>query len=241
MQVLIVRIGLTMISYIPYGLRVSISPSNYDHSTVKFVLNNQFVIQNSLSLLCNEYARKAGNWAIKDIVDGNESNVINMEVEYPDINTIQSKPVVLASMNSTWAETKSYASPNGRREYGFSIYVNTTGTSIDYEIGTMCLGGIVQCGTGASITITNTLPSESMTPITGGNFCVAQFHTHTPYTHCNPTIHWREVGADYENASAYPQLVYDYIGDNDGLIYGGHDPQAPSQIYSKGVRRTIYP
>lgn len=214
-----------------YGLSVSVSPSGYSVSSVVFKINDTYILQSSNSLTCTAKARKSGYWSIQAIVNGSySSNVVYMEVQYPHISAIESVGVVSTAMTTAWANTKSTASSSGRREEGFSVYANTQGSSLAYEVGTTNLGPTVQCGTGATIGIYST-ESVSSTPLNGGRYLVAQFHTHTPFTYCDPSK-WRYTGPTMDdNDNICPQLIYDYIGVEYGVLRGGHALHAPDHLY----------
>ena len=220
-----------------YSLIVTITPSNYSPKAVIFKINNQYELQKNSSTTCNEKAKKAGNWAIKAIVDGYESNIYNVNVQFPEIGQIRAQSVIMSAMNAAWSSTRAATTQNSRREEGFSIYVNNiNGNTLTYEVGTTCTGSPVSCGTTATIAISRN-ETTSSSPLNGGKYCVAQFHTHTPFTYCSKTLS-RNVGPSGSDSDSFcPQLIFDYSA---GPLVGGHNINDGAQIYTLGSRRTQY-
>ena len=236
-----------------YNLQVSISPSNYNYSNVKFFIystTDSSELQSSTSLYCYLPARAAGYWTIKAFVDGNPSNEINVTVQYPDAQTIHSE--VFGEMASAWATTKLiYEQSNGvRQEIGFWIYAVTTGSKLSFDCDSPTSTGSVSGCAGVNATLDMPPPSQSVTnPVNGGRYYVAFFHTHTPIKKCS-IDDFRVVGPSPQDISVFasgssryvPAFLYDYTGYynysvNDYGIYGGHNLDAADQIYVFGAAR----
>jgi len=232
-----------------YGLSVSITPVDYSYSSVEFIINGEYTLQKGTSTSCNLQARKPGRWRIQAIVDGTPSNTITVEVRYPDVNAIVNNPVVASAMNAAWSTAKQAASSSGRTEYGFWIFVNTN--TMSYECVPAQPGRMV-CGcteTKASLSIGTPGEQSSESPLQGGKYAVAHFHTHTPLTYCRYVAAFRGTGPSDEDiailtSSSYrvPGLVYDYIAvwnsffEESGLT-GGHKLHASARVYTFGVNR----
>src|SRR5574344_8152 len=226
----------------PYNVTLTVNPNNATITSVKYLINDQYVLQNGTSLSCGERAKKAGYWTIKAVVNGTHtSNVVNVEVKYPDANAIRGNGVVSSNMAALWQETKHAASANGRSERACWIYVNTS--SMTYECGETIVGpNTVGCnGTSASVDMGSPSEAVSFSPIIGGKYAVAFFHTHTPLTFC-PSVSYRVVGPSpddesYSYSNNIPGFVYDYSGTWSYLEYrvnGGHSINIPSQFYNFG-------
>lgn len=174
--------------------------------------------------------------------------MVNVEVNYPDANTIMSNGVVSSNMAALWQETKNAASSNGRSERGCWIYINTA--SMTYECGTTIVGPNTEgcAGTAASVDIGSPSEAVSSSPIIGGKYAVAMFHTHTPLTFC-PSDNSRVVGPSPEDilfasSQGVPGFVYDYVGTwstVDYRILGGHSIDASSQLYIIGPVKRATP
>ena len=153
-------------------------------------------------------------------------------------------------MSSAWSATKTAASSSGRSERGFWVYANSTGSSLEFECGTIESGpNVTECETRAGIFPSSSIDQFSSSPLTGGKWGVAYCHTHTPLTYC-PSTNRRLVGPTEEDDAAHsqiPGLVYDY----DPIYYpdisfsgirGGHNINADAHMYvvNSTTRRTIY-
>jgi hypothetical protein len=233
----------------PYNISLTVNPSGATITSVKYLINDQYELQNGTSLSCEERAKKAGHWSIKAVVNGTHtSNVVNVDVNYPDANTIMSNGVVSSNMADLWQETKNAASANGRSERGCWIYINTT--SMTYECGTTIVGPNTEGCAGTSGQVDMGFRSESLSssPIIGGKYTVAFFHTHTPLTFC-PSGNSRVVGpsdydTDFAASEGVPGFVYDYNGTwsySDYRINGGHSIDASSQLFIFGPAKRETP
>jgi hypothetical protein len=235
-----------------YDLSLSyIALSGGTINNVEFIISKppgtEYTLQNGASTTCNEKSKKPGQWQIKATATLSSgiiiySNTVNVTVQYPDVNTIRSANAVSSKMASVWTQTKNAASSSGQREKGFVIYVNTT--SMSYECGPTIDGDIVSCTTGSiNITGNDAIPGS---PLNGGKYIVADFHTHPPLTYC-PTNTVRPVGPSSTDISGnMPGLVYDYTGSSvsgvtDNAITGGHNINAAAQIYTSGPNRRPTP
>jgi hypothetical protein len=145
-------------------------------------------------------------------------------------------------MATVWTQTKTWATIIDRVELGFGIYANTT--TFAYECGTTNMGTYTTCGHTSSISL-NFSDSPSNSPIQGGRYLVATFHTHTPLTYCLSIVS-RQVGpSDTDistaNSSKTPGILYDYVSQYSGGIRGGHNIDAPATIYTFGPDRKTTP
>ncbi|MDR0333130.1 MAG: hypothetical protein LBI15_06655 [Dysgonamonadaceae bacterium] len=196
-----------------------------------------------------------GRWSARAIVSlGNgrtiTSQPVPIEVRYPDINRIQSNSTITTAMNAIWVQTKDATSSSGRQEFGFWIYANTVTSSLTFERGPTQSGSRVSGCVGTNASIDPGSPSEniSQNPLTGGKFAVAHFHTHTPLTYCTGERGVGPSGSDDSWAlrNGIPGLVYDYTGSyvsfqtGTGII-GGHNINAPAQVYTFGPSRRSTP
>jgi hypothetical protein len=210
----------------------------------------QWIIQSG-GLTCSARAKKSGTWKIRAVVTLYDattvvSNTVNLTVQYPDVNTVKNNGTVSSNMSAVWQATKNAASSSGRYEKGFVIYANTT--TFAYECGTVSNGTTVSCGTVAGIGYISSESSANLSPVTGGRYIVATFHTHTPLTYCSNTYK-RPTGpssVDISEANGLPGILYDYVGQYfDDVKYtgiiGGHSINAASQIYLYGPNRRSTP
>jgi len=106
-------------------------------------------------------------------------------------------------------------------------------------------GGFVSGCAGTNASLSPGSPSESPTfsPLQGGKYAVAHFHTHTPLTYCPSNVGRDPVGPTGPDESlltssnyGIPGLVYDYVGDG-GKLYGGHSINANAQVYTFSLNR----
>jgi hypothetical protein len=235
-----------------YYLNVTASNGTITNATFKIskASGGQWILQNGTSTTCNEKAKKPGVWKIQataTLSPGGsiQSNTVTVTVQYPDVYTIKSNSTVSANMSTVWMQTKNAASSSGYMEKGFAIYVNTT--TMAYECGPTISGSIISCGNGGEgevyISGAELIPSS---PVQGGKYYVADFHTHPPLTYC-PSTDNRKVGpssTDISDANV-PGILYDYVGQNIpnyGVgIKGGHSLNAASTIYVYGPNRKNTP
>jgi hypothetical protein len=244
-----------------YDLEIILSYSA-NISNVTFEIGNtndfestHFILQNGMSTLCNERAKKAGKWTIRAVVSiiaglnihVIKSNIIDVTVQYPSVSTIRANEIVSTKMASVWQETKNAASSSGRMEKGFAIYVNTT--TMSYECGTTVNGPTASsCDVTGSVSV-NSAESSQSSPIAGAKYLVALFHTHTPLTYC-PNTKARPTGpssTDIQTANTRntPGILYDYTGEHIPNYYvgikGKHDINAASKLYTFGPNRRNTP
>lgn len=240
-----------------YGLTVLI-PSRRIPKKVEFQIgwkdqieSNYWVLQNSTSLICNNTAIKPGYWSIRVVVQMNDmttvtSEVKNIEVRYPKASTIQNNPAVIRKMENVWGLTKAALTPETRQELGFWIYANTQMVG-EYIFGPIQYGEPIKNEIGTHGSLTPGRPElhrPSSSPLVGGVYRVAFFHSHTPLTNCGPDAS-REVGfsdADINWVSGHaPLFVYDYVGERDfadgtTFVKGGHGIDDPASISYLGTR-----
>jgi hypothetical protein len=182
------------------------------------------------------------------------SNIVEIEVRFPNISEIKSDSVVVAAMLATWEHTKASASTAGRQEFGFWIYFDSRDGRGSYFCGAQTPGDkIANCkDTNGSLKpgrIDNLVFSTS--PLEGERRVVAIFHTHTPLTYCTEkeTMYRIPVGPSpsddtWASSEKIPGLVYDYKGSyfENGLgIKSGHKINGNAQVYDFGPDRAETP
>ena len=170
-----------------------------------------------------------------------------IEMQFPTSTDILNDPDITTFMENTWSATKNFASPSGRREMGFWIYINTKPDATEYYFkedvpdGEIITGSI---GTGGRISFSNpSLIEMNTNPLLGGKYVVGLFHTHTPITYLTQGA--RQVGPSPGDLSSYedlPGFIYDYTGQylpNEGItgIIYGHKIDDASHIYVYGSSR----
>ncbi len=158
-----------------------------------------------------------------------EGGIVRVD-SFPTVYEIASNSVVIAKMNKVWQQTIDYASPQGRREYGFYIFYDKS-TNL-YSFSDVIEGPIIaNCEISASIN----WPS-----LRDGSKLCALFHTHTSLQYCDGNLK-RNTGASHRdsisiNAGWLPGLIYDYSGQS---IISGQLKNSPHELYKYGVfRRT---
>ena len=229
-----------------YGLGISYEPSSptVPSNSIQFMISETG--QSAFTQLTATHALRPGVYNIYAACEWNDqtitsTNTLKVSVYYPDVHEIMS--AMTAQMDACWVKTLNAASTNGRREYGFWIYCNTTTSPPSYTEGMEEAGPIVQCGTTAYINFGFSVGSGHVN--LGGQYGVALFHTHTPYTYCDPVQDYRAVGlsdTDMPNANAtqVPWIIYDYEAisyDDFSGIKGKHDLYAPARLYTTGPYR----
>lgn len=240
----------------PFSLTVTTVPSGIQLSNIEYYIygngNQSYFKLNEISVSPFQcFARSSGYWnfiAVAPIGDSVlTSNSIMIEMQFPASTDILNDPDITTFMENTWSATKNFASPSGRKEMGFWIYINTKPDATEYYFkedvpdGEIITGSI---GTGGSITFSApSLVEMNTNPLLGGKYVVGLFHTHTPLTYLTDGA--RIVGPSPADLSCYadlPGFVYDYLGKFDihigdiGIIYG-HKIDDPSQIYVYGSSR----
>jgi hypothetical protein len=236
-----------------YTLTLSTVPSGLQLSNIKYYIYGNadqtlYKINDLSSSLFTGIARTPGNWNIKAVAntsgDSLVSDPIMIEMVFPQASDILCNSSVTSYMSNSWNETTTFASPAGRREKGFWIYINSKeNISEPYFIQNFPDGPIItgDINTHGSITPTPaTLQEINTSPLQGGKYVVAFFHTHTPLTYIT-AYGYRPVGPSpgdisYSNSINMPGFVYDYIGIYDPYILSiekvlltGHDINAPSK------------
>ena len=119
-----------------------------------------------------------------------------------------------------------------------------------YECGTTAEGDNIEgcAGTFGQVDVGFRSENVSSSPIIGGKYTVAFFHTHTPLTFC-PSGNSRVVGpsdydTDFAASEGVPGFVYDYNGTwsySDYRINGGHSIDASSQLFIFGPAKRETP
>lgn len=240
-----------------YQLEARITPECLDYDDVKFLIvlpTQSYTLQEHSGNVCNEKAVKPGKFKVVALLIYKGTSIISetkeIEVQYPSYNDITSNATVKAAMEKTWEETKKAASATGRKEKGFWIYLNTsTGQYVCEDIDD---GPLVTGCEGTNGEISMPPPKSyrpSYSPVEGGYYAVATFHTHTPLTYCTGErfpVGPSSTDIKWGNGNHMPGIVYDYIGkvqvgyDNVG-IFGGHDINAPARLYPFGPERAHTP
>jgi hypothetical protein len=194
------------------------------------------------------HANIAGGFHLRGMakISGTECYSTNIVVvnQFPTYTQIEGDADVRSATDTEWANTLTDCTetPNQRRERGFWIQVNTI--SNIYQHTTTFTGPWVGPTQGASATPGTTpadVPTDPAPNAIGAVYTVACFHTHTPTTYWS-TNDYRPVGPSgplrgdvpFHNSRERVGIVYDYIGDFQGRIYGGHPEGASAQRYQVG-------
>ena len=213
-------------------------------------------------------ARVAGQFElrVRAEIDGTNkfTNVKDMTVQFPVYAQIEGDSTVRRGTRREWQQTlrdctgpedltKHPPVKNERRERGFWIFLNTSGSGT-YSCGSSIEGPLVGPDVGAYIVLGDRLPpklSDVAPNASGATYAVAAFHTHTPSSYRfyppPPAPHWdRPTGPSqppqsdndidfhiYQNVAG---IVYDYTASH-ALM--GHSKDDPAQRYSAGNQRDI--
>ena len=240
-----------------YNLSVNISNNNYSISSVEYYIGND-KLSSCNGTTCNEFSKKPGRWNIHAKVTLSNgimltTNIVQVEVQFPNISTIKANGTIQSYMDAAWAQTKNAASSASRQEFGFWIYVNTNTMTFECDDPPKPGDTVTGCaGTHASV-MPGSPNEQHGSPVQGGKYAVAHFHTHTPLTFCPSDASRTPVGnssADQTvlSQSPYevPGLVYDYVGGYvEGVvgnaIQGGHNISASAKVYTFSVNRRPTP
>lgn len=203
-------------------------------------------------------ARVAGEFIVRATLDLNGTEVQTdeeeIEVKFPDSNTILSGSGVQARMQQAWADTRNATTSTSRREEGYFITLNTDEASEEYGITNHTVGdpaGNLESPRLVLGARPNDNP-QNPTPVQSSVYVVGWFHTHTPTTYAEkrPGLQaLRKVGpsgspggsGDHGFSShssvTLPGFVYDYIatttvaGSGDPAVPFGHPINASAKIY----------
>ena len=170
------------------------------------------------------------------------SDIITLYVEYPDVDDIIQE--LESDMMKVWEEKSIHPSNvYGKQEYGFYILVqNAMIIAGDLHEGNTSGDA---CGeTTFSVEVTGDETSDLESPCREGNkYVVAHFHTHPPLSNC-PATSFRPAGEsekDIEWIGKRDQIiagiVYDYVGNKNGEVRGGHALDAVYKPYKYGSPR----
>lgn len=143
-------------------------------------------------------SRSSGYWQIRARGRYNNreyiSNVVDVEERFPTVSEIARHPDVARELENYWTMTKNFASPNGRKEFGCWIYLDTgAGKYVCEDIPN---SNVMQgcAGTHGSIKPTKPKIQPTIGPLECGYEYVAIFHTHTPLTYCSAEDRRKPVG-----------------------------------------------
>lgn len=143
---------------------------------------------------CLRKPMQPGEWDIRAIIvypDTSElgaqtvySNIVEVDVLYPDIDNILSHHDIKTAMDSIWDASIDNADSTGHREFGFAAYavVDHTGT-VEYVAKMAPPGTKVSCPSRAKVNVPFD-PDYPTYNANGGWFVIAWFHTHPPHTWC---------------------------------------------------------
>ncbi len=233
-------------------LTVNIEPLDSSVGNVIFEIANDSTwhqLDNSRNWYYDYKCRVANTFRVRAraTINGREyrTDEMSFQVLFPNTSVILQGAGVVARMEEAWNNTLANAGPNGWREEGYYILLDTSTES--YKIAGYSVGPTVTDTETASVN----LPPFPLTrydsplhpgPLDKPTYIVADFHTHPPTTFI-ATPSYRAVGpseADYEDD--FPSFVYDYVGvviDGVLRIPQGHPLQSPAKIWTTGpTRRT---
>lgn len=176
-----------------------------------------------------------------------ESENIYGATRFPNYSAIVGDSTVSTQTSNAWTNTLNATTATTRREEGFWIRLNTTGTGT-YEFTATIPGPNVGPTTGASINLGARPADSSSSPdpnASGVTYTVASFHTHTPTTYrADP----RDVGpsgpdAAQDAADNVTGVVYDYTESpaGSGSIPAGHPLNSAAQRSRSGPERRSTP
>jgi len=153
---------------------------------------------------------------------GDPGGDIENPYNYPTKSEILADPAVRSKMDALWQQTLTYASIEGRREYGCYIcYNNIRG----YYFEDFPPGPIITTATNAEITFPGTQNIDAC----------AVFHTHTTLEYCDSTAQRYTGASDRDrngnHARMMPCFVYDY---QTPLLIGGMSKNSPAEVYGYG-------
>jgi len=202
-----------------------------------------------------EPARVAGKFIVrvKGSIEDSEHETEpteEIEVRFPDADTILAGDGVRARMDQAWANTKSATTPTSRREEGYYITLNTSAGNEAYGVTSYTVGNQVANNAFAQLDGFGARPKdipENPTPIHYSLYIVGWFHTHPPtkYQVANPGFPATQLvgpsgppGGDHEFSSHAsvncPGFVYDYVPTGTYLgwpsVPFGHPIEATGEI-----------
>jgi hypothetical protein len=211
----------------------------------------KWTLQDDGQQICSVRAITPGEWFVRATITLSDtviiSNTLSVDVTYPTVDEIMDNTTVISQMESVWQDTKNFASVTSVREEAFWIYLNTI--SMSYEFGETVLGytNLNYCNEISQLAMPLYSEVQSSSPLVGGKYAVAWFHTHTPKTYCADYYPLREVGASDTDKNSFPDfpgLLYDYQGEiyyGKRYVYPGHILNASAQVTPFGpYRRSNY-
>lgn len=244
----------------PYTLKVEIKPNVRKQEItiqecfiqMKKVNASQWENVSQGGLTLERVACNPGLWQVRAGVIGDgsevvESEIIEVEEQYPSGREIIKNEALKAQLDALWKETKRLASPSGRQELGCWIYIDTESRS--YFCGETIYGRKVpnELKTHGSTPLSApdlTKIKKSDSPNAGIVDAVAFFHTHTPLTYIKEEG-GRPVGPSLKddslaNADRFVGLVYDYYTTENRPLLTGHALDASAGIRVFGITRKEY-
>lgn len=170
---------------------------------------------------------------------------VSASTQFPDYSTIVGNPAVSSATDAAWTSTKNTTTLTSRREEGFWIRLNTTGSGT-YEFSAPFYGATVGPGNTAGADPGARPADYPIAPAPnseGVTYTVGLFHTHTPTTHRTVGRRVGPSGADdtYHTTTNIVGVVYDYTPTADGRIPAGHPINSPAQLYHSGPDRRPTP
>lgn len=171
-----------------------------------------------------------------------ESNIVEVEEQYPSIYSFQNNPEVLSRAVALWDKTVEFATQNKNthqvREYGCFIYLNTEDGT--YSTGIDIPGNPVTLDQEVTATVDFEYYNIMPDPRETGLLIVGTLHSHYPLTWAGCDM-FRDVGpSDEDKNFDLPGIVYDYKY----RVYTG-DPvdmkNNPKDYYIYGSERRATP
>ncbi len=138
---------------------------------------------------------------------------------FPPVSIIVSNGEVRDSMERAWSLMLASCSEEGRREYGFIIFYNSSTGNL--STGHICKGDLLSYDKRGSVNLKGSCPS--------GSYPCAKFHVHTSFYYA-PEGKRRPTGlSDGDTSSVIPTIIYDYV---DPYTYKGHPMNSSKTVYS---------
>lgn len=239
---------------VPYNIFVQTFPKRNINITLEMArkyTQEWWALESGTQFPYVRVSRSSGYWQIRARGRYNNkeyiSNVVDVEERFPTVSEIARHPDVARELENYWSMTKNFASPNGRKEFGCWIYLDTgTGKYVCEDIPN---NNVVQgcAGTHGSIKPTKPKIQATIGPLESGYEYVAIFHTHTPLTYCPVGDRRDTVGPSAKDIRYVerfvPGIVYDYepiidtIWNKDDGLPGAHPLNAAAKLYYFGPSR----
>lgn len=179
-------------------------------------------------------ARSPGYWKIQAIAtfeDGQRatSNMLDLTIQNPLYSDIMNNPTVKAKMDELWnaAVQDALSEPPVYHEKGCIIYLNTANNS--YEFEDVPDSQEFECEGVTEIIFNVSTPNGYW--VEGKSYPVATFHTHPARTKCSSTIQYKVGPSEIDKKMNTVCLLYDYVGDFNKIITGGHSVKDSHKLY----------